>query len=73
MNTFTDRTMKAAVTLTITKTIDVDTSPMDEMSDLYGLTPIDRAMSPTVRSLESDGWQVGELTYQAMDDRPIKG
>ncbi len=72
MNTFTDRTMKAQVTLTVSKTIDVDTSPMDEMSDFYGLTPIDRAIGPIMLSLKSDGWNVGEWTYQLEDDRPIE-
>ncbi len=71
MNTFTSRTTKATVTLTISKTIDVDTSPMDEMSDFYGLTPIDRAVDPLEGALRTDGWEVADRTYQLEDDRPI--
>ncbi len=72
MNTFTGRTIKATVTLTISKTIDVDASPMDDMSDFYGLTPIDRAVDPLKLALHSDGWDVGDMTCRVKDDRPAE-
>ncbi len=64
--------MKATLTITISKVIDVDTSPMDEESDLYGQTPIDRAANPILRSFGSEGWNVGDWTYQLEEDQTIE-
>ena len=61
--------MNVRLTLTISKAIPLDTSPMDEVSEFYGLTPIDRAGNPIRQSFEADGWEVVDWTHKLERDR----